>query len=267
MLRYGAIALALALLLACGGGSKSEPQSPLLRIGAGPADVWHTLSAKHYVQAAKQQKLGFVITEDRPSVQEADWRKGQKPQRFAAQAREWNKEICDAGMIHVVFGINWNMLPLRELSDEDFEATLAEWLRDYDHRCTWLSPVIEPDEGPLARAERWHKLAAAAWPGQVIVAGAFARFAKPGEIVDRHPGSVQQAYAFLRSEAIVITDGGPFVHPPSVFLEIPGLISEALARDVPFIWYTDRYAPGNQDAHFVVLEVLGRAARLALSDG
>lgn len=259
--------LALAIWLMSCGGSGGEPQESLLRVGVGPADVWHTLPID-YVEEAARQRLGFVVTEDRPSAQEADWRKGEIPKRFSALAREWNKRICANGQIHVVFGINWNMLPLREQNDSWFAEQVTQWLEDYDPSCTWLEALIEPDEGDLVKRQRWLRFARDSWPGVFVIPAAGQHWGIDGDYVDFHPNSVATAEQWLATPprgaaTVIFTDGGPFVHPPSVFPAIPALVQQSLDAQIPLVFYTDRYAPGNLALHLEVLEVVGRAVRLA----
>jgi hypothetical protein len=264
-MKHFVVALAI-WLMSCGSGG-SMPQESLHRIGIGPADVWHTLSLD-YVDAAAKQRLGFVVTEDRPSVQEADWRRGEIPERFSTLARQWNKRICAAGQIHIVFGINWNMLPLREQSDAWFAEQMTQWLEDYDPSCTWLEALVEPDEGDLGKRQRWLRFARDSWPGVFLIPAAGQHWGIDGDYIDFHPSSMSQAEQWLQQpprglQTLLVTDGGPFVHPPTVFQAIPSLVQQSVDAQVPLVFYTDRYAPGNWELHREVLEVVGRAARLA----
>jgi hypothetical protein len=254
-----AFALALALLLAPGCGTTKKPDSyNLQNIGVGPADTWHTLPLD-YVDEAARRGYKFIVTEHIPTVQEhegRDWRKGNVLLSYPALAHLWNQQICKNGQVHIVFLVNWNVKPLRSLPDSWFAGILREANEVYDPACTWLEPLVEPDEGDLAKRQRWMQMAVDSWPGVVIASAAGAGWPMRRNFVDRHPGSVADAERLLRSDEgnlIVITDGGPFVHPPTVFGELPGLFELAKAEGKTLVLYTDRYAPFDLELHREVL--------------
>lgn len=248
--------LAIAALLGCGGASGGEPTVPLRPIGWGPADVWHTLPITVVSQAANAG-LQFIVTEHFPTVQAADWRRGQLLQSFPTEARAWNQAICAAGQTHIVFLLNWNVLPFRERSDAWFAEVLNQALSIYDPACTWLEAVVEPDEGDLGKARRWTQLAADSWGGPFILASAAQGWGIRADYIDIHPATAVDAAWHLQQggpSTLVITDGGQFTNPLSILPSLPGLADLSLTSGVPFIVYTDRYT----GPHEPILEALSQ---------
>jgi hypothetical protein len=239
---------ALLAILGCGGGEAAE--RPVLRdIGYGPADSWQHESPS-MVDEMADAGLRFVVTEHFPTVQAADWRKGEMLVSFPAEAREWNRKACDNDQTHIVFAANWNVLPIRRQPDEWWREVVNEVLSIYDPACTWIEPIAEPDEGDIAKARRWTQLMADAWPGKLIMPAAGAHWPTRRDFVDRHPGTVLDAERWLSSgdpRLLVITDGGDFVPLDLVLADLPRLAGAALASGVPFIVYADRWR-GNHSA-------------------
>lgn len=239
---------ALLALLGCGGSAKGD-ELRALDVGYGPADTWHLLSPS-LVDEMAANGLRFLVTEHRPSVQVADWRKGERPRSFPEEARAWNEAACERGLTHIVFGLNWNMKPLRSLTDEEYTHHLNEILSIYDPACTWLEPLVEPDEGDPEKRRRWTQLAADAWPGKLLMPAAIANLPIRRDFVDFHPSSVLRAEELLRSgtpNLLVITDGGPFVFPPAILPDIRRLARISVETGIPFIVYADRYGGSHEE--------------------
>lgn len=229
--------------LACGSASSQEEDLPLAPLGYGAADTWHLPGAPSSSQIARAG-LRFEVIEHFPTVQDKDWRKGEPLVSFPSLAREKSKEVCKNGQTLVVFLVNWNVLPFRTKSDLWFAEVLNEALSVYDPACTWLEPIVEPDEGDVQKARRWTQWAADAWPGKVLLPAAGAHWPIRRDFVDWHPSSPRDLLNFLESPPpgfLVVTDGGSFVSPPSVFGEYEVLSRRALEAGVPVIFYTDRW--------------------------
>lgn len=236
------LALIYILGLAGCGKSGSESSYDLKAVGWGPADQWHNVDVA-LVDYAASRGLGFIVTEHFPTVQSADWKRGQLLTSFPAIAREWNERACSNGQTHIVFLVNWNVLPFRDRSDDWFRGVVHEALDTYNPSCTWLEAVVEPDDGDVPKAERWTQMAASIWPGKLIlpeVGGGWGQ----AHTIDHHPLTVKGLAHFLNNPPpgwIAVTDGGPFVNPPSILPDIPKLVDLALASNVPLIFYTDRW--------------------------
>jgi len=260
-----AVILASAIvLLGCGGagGSTDSSSSALRAIGYGPGDSCHLLPSTTVDELAVAG-LRFLVCENIPSVQARDWRRGEIPQTFPVEHREWNQRACANGQTMIVFLLNWNMRPLRDQPDEWFVELLNEALSIYDPVCTWLEPIAEPDEGTpeqLERARRWTQMAADAWLGRLVIAHAAERWPIRRDFVDRHPATIREAELWLASgdpRLLVITDGGEFVPIGDVVDELPRLAALSLESGVPFIGYGDRYAPGDLEAHREIIRAIG----------
>lgn len=264
--RNAQIALIFAALVAqgCGGGGGgSDPQRELADIGFGDADTYQNSPLEQIearVDAVASAGMRFYVSEDRPTVQAKDWRKGEIPDRFPAASRAINERACANGQIHVVLFYNRNVEPIFRMTDEWASRDIDAGLALYDPACTWIEPVVEPESGD-AKARRWTKMVADRWPGVIILPWAARGWTEVRrDYLDRHPQSVHEAEVFIASgdpNLLVITDGGPFVHPPTVLGDYPALVSLSLATGVPFLAYTDRY-PG---PHGPVIAALARGIR------
>jgi hypothetical protein len=261
--REAQVALLFAALVGCGAGGGGEPETEKRDVGWGAADTWHTQPVE-LVDDAAAAGLRFLVTEHFPTVQAADWRKGEPLESFPELAREWNRRACERGMIHIVFGANANVIGIRSNPDEWWREVVNEILSVYDPSCTWLEPIAEPNEGSRewrAKAQRWTQIAADAWPGRIILPGdGGAHWPIRHDFVDRHPGSVEDAERWLASgdpRLLVITDGGEFLPPTNVLADLPRLAGASVASGVPFIVYADRYAPGDPAAHRAIIRAIG----------
>ena len=231
------------MFLGCGGAGGQAPSCPLTEVGWGPADVWHTQSPE-LVDLACEAGIKYIVTEDRPSAQALDWRKGQIPSRFPEQARAWNERICANEQVHIVFVLNWNMVPLTQQSDGWAEQVWQEVARDYDPTCTIIEPIVEP-EAHDAKAQRWFKRATEVWPGRVALPDG-RNWPVRHDVLDRHPSSVADALthiAWARPGVWLITDGPPLLDPLATLVRYSELTKLALANHVVLVFYTDRY-PG-----------------------
>lgn len=243
------VALLGLLCLACGGSEGGEnPGKALAQVGYGPADTWH-LESPDLVDEMAEAGMLYVITEHFPTVQEyegRDWRKGQVLASYPELAREWNKRACRNGQVHIVFGINENVVPHRNQPDSWAREQYEEMARTYDPACTILEPVVEPDED-LAKAARWTRMAAEIWPGKILMPvshGDVPRIADVRyDLLDRHPGSIREAEMWIDRAVpglLVITDGPPLLDTASTGHLYPALASRALKSGASLIFYTDR---------------------------
>lgn len=262
------VAAAMAsIAFGCGGsGSGSDgPENPdLVNICWGPADVYHTLDVA-LVDDAADVGIGCIVLEQYPTVQAKNWRTGQELDSFPDVAREWADRAYDRGMFVIVFGVNWNVLPWRLQGDAWMEKTFAEILATYDPSRTWLEFLVEVDENPFEKARRWTSYSALNWPGVYVMgSAAAARFSTKPTYVDYHPSSPSNLEHRLNTTgpgSLTITDGGDFVHPPSVMSSIAPLTKLALDRGNILGWYTDRYAPHDNAAHRAVISEIGSGIR------
>lgn len=253
------VALLGLALLACGGQGGGEPPAPLAPIGYGPADTWHLAGAPGPDEVAKAG-LGFFVIEHFPTVQDKDWRRGELLRSFPEQAKEVGKRACENGQQLVVFLVNWNVIPFRDQPDSWFAEVLNEALSIYNPDCTWLEAVVEPDEGDLAKARRWTQLAADAWPGKFLMPAAAAGWGIRSDYIDYHPAGVKDAgnrLGQLPAGWLLITDGGEFSFPPDIFGAYGTLAKQALAANIPLIFYADRW----QGDHSVVLREISEVIK------
>jgi hypothetical protein len=239
--------VAMAMSVACGGGGGSGGfREPLPLIGWFPGDTFHLLDPAD-VDYAASKRVGIVGLEWHPSVQEhegRDWRRGDLLISYPEIAEEWGRRACKNGQVLLVYAINWNMTPFRKLDDDWARDVFEDITKRFDPACTWLSPLIEPDEPPFDKAERWTRMAAEIWPGVIVMGAAGEHWNIRRDYVDRHPRDARQAASWLRQAPpgwMIVTDGGTFVNPPDVLEDYPELVRLALGGGIPFVAYTDRW--------------------------
>lgn len=251
------VGLFVVMMLGCGSAGGAERRE-LSGVGYGPADTWQALSPD-VVDEIADAGLRFLVTEHFPTVQAADWRRGELLVSFPAAARAWNQRACRRGMTHIVFLGNWNVLPMRRQTDAWWAEVMNEALSVYDPACTWIEPLAEPDEGDVAKARRWTQLAADAWPGRIVMPVAGAHWPIRRDFVDRHPRDVADAERWLATgdpRLLVITDGGDFLPPTRVLADLPRLAALSRETGVPFVVYADRFG----GPHAPVIAALGSVA-------